>query len=399
MGNSSGRGRRVRRRAGGYLGVILIWVLVTSAAGGAAPEEQGEPGASRASVTIAAVGDIMTGSDYPGPELPPEDGKHLFAAVQEVFKRADVAFGNLEGPLCEGGVCTKDIDNPNVFAFRMPTRVAALLKDAGLTVVSLANNHTGDFGLYGMASTQRALEAAGLKYAGKDGGVARLVVRGVKMAVLALTYGPPPRSIIYPSGPLAEIEQLAREHDIVIVSIHGGAEGRSYQHVEAGPEFFLGEARGDLVKFSHAAIDRGADLILGHGPYVPRALELYKQRLIAYSLGNFCTYKGMSLVGESGYAPLLWAELNRQGEFAGGRIVSFIQPKPGGPKKDAQGRAARVIRTLSLEDFPATCPLITTGGEVLPGAGSSPTKTAMEAGEGQTCLPADPANTAGPQTE
>ncbi len=344
------------------LAVLALLAGLWSPAPAAAEVPPGPPPV----IAVAAVGDVMLGSDYPDDNLPPDDGQALLQEVKDVLARADIAFGNLEGPLCDGGVCTKNIDNPNVYAFRTPTRFAATLKDAGFTVMSLANNHAADFGPGGLAATKKALAAAGIKYSSKDGEVADFTTKGIKVGLVALTYGPPPRSLVYSSGALAEIEMLARQYDILIVSVHAGAEGRSYQHVRPGPEYFLGEARGDLVNFARAAIDRGADLVLGHGPHVPRALALYKNRLVAYSLGNFCTYKGMSLTAESGYAPLLWVELNPRGEFVRGRIISYIQRKPGGPQKDEQGRAARTIQALSLQDCPETAPLITAGGEILP---------------------------------
>jgi hypothetical protein len=148
--------------------------------------------------------------------------------------------------------------------------------------------------------------------------------------------------------------------------VHGGKEGRSALRVQDETEYFLEENRGNLVRFARSAVDRGADLVLGHGPHVPRALEIYQGRLIAYSLGNFCTYEGMNLDEERGYAPLLWAELGPTGDFLQGRIHSFIQYRPGGPKRDKQQRALGLIKTLSLKDFPASSPLITASGEVLP---------------------------------
>ena len=120
------------------------------------------------------------------------------------------------------------------------------------------------------------------------------------------------------------------------------------------------------MKFSHDAIDRGADLIIGHGPHVPRALEVYKGRLIAYSLGNFATYKCMNLGGPGGYAPILWAELGPKGEFVRGKIHSFIQYPPGGPKKDSQERSYKLMKELSLQDFPGTSPLFVSAGGILP---------------------------------
>lgn len=343
--------------------LLLLWCLGGGSPGLAeAPAGRG----TGAPVTVAAAGDIMLGSDFPTPRLPPEDGLTLFEEVREIFRRADVSFGNLEGTLCDGGLCAKNVESPNVYAFRTPTRFARTLKEAHLKVVSLANNHTLDFGYTGKLETQKALREAGLQFSGKDGEVAAFTVRGVKVGLVAVSFGPPPRSIIQPQAIYREIESLAKKYDILVVSVHAGKEGRDALHVRDEAEIFLGEPRGNLVRFARTAVERGADLVLGHGPHVPRALEIHQGRLIAYSLGNFCTYLGMSLTAESGYAPLLWVELGPRGEFLRGQIHSFIQYRPGGPRKDEEHRAAALMRTLSLEDFPASSPLITPKGVVYP---------------------------------
>jgi len=98
------------------------------------------------------------------------------------------------------------------------------------------------------------------------------------------------------------IEALAGRSDVVIVSMHAGAEGEEALRLPFAHEYYHGEDRGDSVAFAHRLIDAGADLIIGHGPHVPRALELYRDRLIAYSLGNFCTYYGIRITGLNGLA-------------------------------------------------------------------------------------------------
>jgi poly-gamma-glutamate capsule biosynthesis protein CapA/YwtB (metallophosphatase superfamily) len=330
---------------------------------GAAPDPDDHP---TAAVTVAAVGDIVMGTDFPDSRLPPDDGASLFSEVKEIFRQADISFGNLEAPLCDGGVCTKDLAQSNVFAFRTPTRLAQNLKEAHLQALSLANNHADDFGFTGRNSTKKTLQAAGIKYSSKDGEVAEFTVKGLKVGIIAVSFGEPPRSLAFPHEALKEIGNLAPTYDILVVSVHGGAEGSRALHVSNQTEIFLGENRGNLVKFAHDAIDRGAALILGHGPHVPRALEVYKGRLIAYSLGNFATYKCMNLAGAGGYAPILWAELDRQGRFLRGRIHSFVQYPPGGPRKDDQHKSLQLMRDLSLQDFPASSPLILRSGLILP---------------------------------
>lgn len=307
---------------------------------------------SAPAVTVAAVGDIMMGSDFPTPRLPRHGGRELFAAVAPFLKRADLALGNLEGPLCSEETPTKKPLAGRRYLFRTPESYARNLKEAGFSMVSLANNHALDFGRSGLAATRNALAEAGVQFSSKKGEIALFDVRGLRVAVISLSFGPLPRSIVFPAQPLQEISRAAREYDIVILSIHAGAEGRGALHVSPGMERFLDELRGDLVGFAHDAIERGADLVLAHGPHVPRALELYRGRLIAYSLGNFATYGGVSVAGESGYAPLLTVELDADGSFAGANVDSFRQFPYTGPRPDPKRRALRLMRRLSAEDFP-----------------------------------------------
>ncbi len=305
-------------------------------------------------VTVAAVGDIMMGTDYPTPRLPPRGGRDFLAPAAQFLKRADLALGNLEGPLTKAQLPGKEPVPGRRYLFRTPPSYVRNLKEAGFSMVSLANNHARDFGPEGLAETRRALEEAGILFSSKKGEVARFDVRGVKVAVISLSYGPAPRSIVFPAQPLQEIAAEARGNDIVILSVHAGAEGRGALHVSPGMERFLDEPRGDLVGFAHDAIDRGADLVLAHGPHVPRALELYRGRLIAYSLGNFATCSGVSVAGESGYAPLVTAELAADGSFVAGSIESFRQSPGAGPRPDPKRRALRLMRRLSAADFPAS---------------------------------------------
>jgi len=307
-------------------------------------------------ITVAAVGDIMMGSCYPEPLLPPEGGTHLFDDCREMLIKADLAFGNLEGPLCDSGKPAKVAKKGKAYVFRTPASYADNLARVGFDVVSLANNHANDFGSNGNLSTRKALEKSGIQYTGKEGNVAVFNIKGVSIAVIGLTIGNPPRSIIHPKEALKEITELAGRYDILIVSVHGGKEGRTALHIKNAPEKYLGEPRGHLIKFAHDAVDRGADLIIGHGPHVPRGMEIYRDRLIAYSLGNFCTYGGINLARESGYAPLLLAELDRQGKYLGFEISSFIQTRPGGPKYDVLDLASKLMRELSEQDFPDTNP-------------------------------------------
>lgn len=315
-------------------------------------------------VTVAAVGDVMMGSDFPRARLPRRNGRDLLAAAAPYFKRADLALANLEGPLLKGGKPAKEPLPGRRYLFRTPPSYARNLQEAGIDLVSLANNHALDFGGAGIASTRQALAEAGVAFSGKKGEIARFTVRGVRVGVLALACGPPPRSIVFPSQALNEIAREAASYDILILSIHAGAEGRAALHVAPGRESYLGEPRGDLVRFARDAIDLGADLIVAHGPHVPRALELYRDRLIAYSLGNFATYGGVNVSRESGYAPLLTVRMDRDGTFLSGSLDSFRQLPFTAPAPDPKARALRLMRRLSAEDFPLSPLLFGDNGEI-----------------------------------
>jgi len=344
--------------------LVLVLLLFLSSQGEVLGNE--EPLAVPPGITVAAVGDIMMGTDYPSPKLPKKDGRLLFEEAKGILRKADIVFGNLEGPLTEGGSPARKAKDGESYLFRTPPVFVKNLVDAGFNVVSLANNHAGDFGYQGMSSTKKVLNGAGIKVSSKAGEVAEFEINGLSIGLIALSFGPPPRSILYPEKALEEIGLLSQKYDLLILSIHGGKEGETALRTENEFEYFLDEPRGNLVQFAHEAIERGADLILAHGPHVPRAIEIYRDRLIAYSLGNFCTYRGMSLDKEKGYAPLLRVELGRNGEFVKGKIFSFIQLPPGSPKKDEEERAWTLIKKLSQEDFPESSPLFGASETILP---------------------------------
>ena len=125
-------------------------------------------------------------------------------------------------------------------------------------------------------------------------------------------------------------------------------------HVPEGRETFYGENRGNLREFTHTVIDAGADLVLGHGPHVLRGMEVYNDRLIAYSLGNFATYGRFNLSGNLGIGAVLEVVMDDQGRFLGGKVLPTRQEGEGVPVKDTNGKAIDLVRMLSADDFPGT---------------------------------------------
>jgi hypothetical protein len=321
-------------------------------------------------IVVTAVGDVMLGTTFPdesGGDLPPNDGAGLLDEVAPILRRGDVIFGNLEGPLVDGGVSAKCHGKRagTCYAFRVPTRYGAYLKSAGFNVMGLANNHAMDFGEEGRVSSRQVLDAQGIAHSGEVGDVAHLTVKDRKIAVLAFATYPNAYNLLDLDDALAEIRKARTESDFVVVSFHGGAEGARHQHVAAGDETFLGEDRGDLRKFAHAAVDAGAQLVVGSGPHVVRAMEIYNGKLIAYSLGNFATYGSFNLSGENGLSLVLEAHLAPDGTFLRGQVHAVKQEKPGGPKVDPALRIVPILRSLSKNDFHNTGIAVGPRGELL----------------------------------
>ena len=147
------------------------------------------------------------------------------------------------------------------------------------------------------------------------------------------------------------VRAAARKADLVVAFFHGGAEGSDKLHVPAGREHAFGEDRGDSRRFARLAIDAGADLVLGSGPHVLRGMELYKRRLIAYSLGNLSGWKNFGTGGTLSYSALLTVELALSGRLTGGRVTSLRLDRIGVPHRDAAHGAERLMRRLSRSDF------------------------------------------------
>lgn len=319
---------------------------------------------TRPNLHIAAVGDIMLGTDFPRRRLPPEDAS-LLEPVAEVLQQADITFGNLEGVLQDGGDPVKRCSNPNsCYLFRTPSNYAAYLEQAGFDVMSLANNHARDFGETGRDSSMTSLQQVGIAHTGRAGDVASLTIKGLKVGIIAFAPYHGSNNMLDKDNVEARVKKLDADHDIVIVSFHGGAEGSGSQRIPFSREIYYGEDRGDVVKFAHAVVDAGADLVIGHGPHVPRAVELYQERLIAYSLGNFATYWGINIRGANGLAPILNTEIKADGEFVSGRIISARQVRPDGTLIDERHAAARVIGELTRADFPNTPLMIDRRGNI-----------------------------------
>jgi hypothetical protein len=319
-------------------------------------------------IVITGVGDIMLGSSYPSAEmLPPHDNPYLLLeSVADTLITSDITFGNLEGSFLNNGAAAKKCkDTTLCYLFRMPERYVSALTATGFDILSLANNHFGDFGMPARIRTKQILDSVGIHYAGlvehpwsiftKDS-----VLYG--FCAFAPNAGTVNINELEKAGEI--VKMLDDTCDIVIVSFHGGAEGAEFQNVPKKNEIFHGEDRGDVYKFAHTLIDNGADVIFGQGPHISRAIEVYKDRFIGYSLGNFCTYGRFNLAGPNGIAPIMKIKVDSAGRFLSGRIIPVYQPWPGGVKLDESKRVIRKIRDLTSYDFPDAIFKISDSGEI-----------------------------------
>jgi hypothetical protein len=327
----------------------------TTAAAPAPPRPQAKP------ITVAAVGDTVMGSLPYG--LPPDGGRGFFDQVDQLLV-GDVVVGNLEGTLSTSGSSKCGAGSSNCFAFRTPPSYARWLKEAGFDVMNLANNHSNDFGPIGQRQTVQALSAVGLRSTGRPDTQATLTAGGQRVAILGFAPYPWADNLLDIPRARRRVQKAARSAEIVVVTFHGGAEGSDRTAVPRGPETFLGEPRGDLRRFAHAMVDAGADLVVGHGPHVMRGMEVYRGRLIAYSLGNFAGYEVFSLGGALSTSMVLQATVGPDGRFRSGRIrptqlVGAGTPAPGGD-------AIAVAQRLSRQDFGSRAPRIDAAGVIRP---------------------------------
>ena len=305
--------------------------------------------------TIIGVGDIMLGSNYPSDLLPKNDA-NILENTQDILQNADITVGNLEGTLFDTGGTPKSCDNPNVcYAFRMPSKYGKYLKQAGFDYLSIANNHSNDFGQTGIKETIQNLNNLNIKYSGIKVIAENTILEKNGKKFGFVSFAPNSATVKLNDYNYAKklISELKSKVDIVIVMFHGGAEGAGAEHITRGHEIFHGEDRGNVYEFAHFAIDNGADIVFGQGPHVTRAIELYKNKFISYSGGNFATFGKINVSGSMGIAPIFKIKIDNNGNFVSGEIIPVRQTyESAGPFIDSQKLAIKKIISLNKSDFP-----------------------------------------------
>jgi poly-gamma-glutamate synthesis protein (capsule biosynthesis protein) len=301
--------------------VMLVLLPLIAAGEEAKPPPSGE-------VSFAAVGDVMLTRSVAITIDKHKDAGYPFARMRDRLKAHDIVFGNLENPITAGAPV-----KPHSMVFRADPGVEQAVRDAGFTILSLANNHLPDQREQGVKDTLAALEAVGIAHvgAGADDDVAGqptlIEKNGLRFAFLAYAdptlvprrYGAQPghygTNFIDRDRMVAAVAAVRPKVDVVIVSVHQGWEYR-----KANPH---------QMKFAHAAIDAGADLVIGHHPHVLQAVERYKGKFIAYSLGNFVFDQTFSNAVKEG--AVLEARLTKQG-LTSLRFVPYVLKRVGQPR-------------------------------------------------------------------
>ncbi len=338
--------------------------------------------AQSAFFTIRAAGDTMMG-DAPSGQYP--DHNPLYEVEDELLD-ADFTFLNLEGPLCDQNIKSPKCKNgsKNCHAFRTPTSFVNYLVSAGIDAVNLANNHIFDYGKICADETKTTLLDNKILFTGvkentkstPETAIVSTVIKNTRLALIgfhaASSYG-----LLLSFNKEQEVKSIItnakKSHDLVIVTFHGGGEGATFCRTPDGREYYCGEDRGDLRKFSRSAIDAGADAVIGHGPHVLRGMEIYKNKLIAYSLGNFATYSKMKISHPSNMGVILELSFDENKSFIKGKIIPTKQFYITKDKKrvtklviDNEQLAIKEITNLSNLDFPNGNINFSSSGEFFP---------------------------------
>ena len=347
-----------------------------------------------APVRLAFVGDINLGTETLEDGVPPDSGRGLLDRSRPSLT-GDLVIGNFEGVLADTGTPTKCLlppsrdrarktrlkpgapaptpaTRPNCYAFRTPTMLAPRLVEAGFTHMNLANNHANDLGPAGRQSTEQVLEGLGVRLYGPLGRITVDTIRRgdslTAVGLIGFTTYPYAYNLLDIERSAAVVDSVRPMVDLLVVTFHGGTEGVKALRTGEAAESLGKEPRGDLRRWARAVIDAGADAVIGHGPHVLRGMEFYRGRLIAYSLGNFATYRGFNLTGPLGITGVLQLEFAGDRTLRAARFVPMKQLPRQGPFPDSDSTALHLIRRLSAEDFGASAAVMTESGEIIPPA-------------------------------
>jgi len=296
-------------------------------------------------VSLIAVGDISFSRGVERMVKKQKDLNYPFLKIRDYLKSADLVFGNLETPITEG---------PEIPDFEMVFRsnpgTEQTLKQAGFSVLSLANNHTPNFGEQGLKDTFNYLAEVGIKFVGAGNNEQEanqpvyIETKGIKFAFLAYndTYVVPASyeatnnhagtAFMRIERMTEAVKETKQKTDFVIVSLHAGIE-------------YTDKPNDSQVNFAHAAIDAGADLVIGHHPHVVQTMEKYKGKYIFYSLGNFVFDQPQSQETKEGLAIKVYFAKDGINKIS---LLPVVMENLVQPRMTNQSEAEKILQRLKF---------------------------------------------------
>lgn len=276
--------------------------------------------------------------------------QEAFKSFMPVFQRASVVLGNLEGAITNELVTTKKSIPGRSYAFRFSPDVAQLIKEANFNVISIANNHSNDYGRTGQQDTLRLLTEKGIQVTGLKGSHAVVNVGPLKVAVVAAAHYAVFNNVLELDAMAAKVSQLRQSHDAVILFYQLGGEGDPAALLPEGPEVFLNEQRGDARAFAQRMQAAGASLLIGHGPHVLRAAECVGNTPVFHSIGNFVSAGGLSARNLSNVALLPEVLFDDKGQVRGVRAFPVTFSAQRYPILDNTGRGVSLVNALGRRE-------------------------------------------------
>lgn len=296
-------------------------------------------------VSLVAVGDISYSRGVERIIKKEKDVNYPFLKIQDYLKNADLVFGNLETPITQGAEIP---DFEMIFRSNPGTEQA--LKQAGFSVLSLANNHIPNFGEKGLKDTFNYLDNAGIKYVGAGNNEQEanqpiyIEKNGIKFAFLAYNDTDVVPAFYEASNNRAgtafmridkmteAVKEVKQKSDFVIVSMHSGTE-------------YTDKPNDSQINFAHAAIDAGANLVIGHHPHVVQTLEKYKGKFIFYSLGNFVFDQPQKQETKEGLAIKVYFEKDEINKIS---LLPVVMENLAQPRTADTGEAEKILKRLNF---------------------------------------------------
>lgn len=295
---------------------------------------------SNENIHISAVGDLVFTQNE-------KLNSRALEQASVFLKQADLVFGNLEGPITNGGLLQKISREGHTYAFRFPISTAKILRDANIDAVNIANNHIRDYGAQGVQDTVQHSYQQNVMAVGNKGSLVIKNIKGKRVGLMSFGYHTAQNDMNDTEAVVAAMQAAKAQTDLLVIAFHAGAEGAPAAYLTDGVEMYLGENRGNPRAFSKLVIEHGADAVIGFGPHVLRGAECINGKPVLHSLGNFVSAGGLSIAGVSSLTVISQLALSAAGTFLGARAIPMIFTPEKIPTFDSTARSIELMNLLS----------------------------------------------------